>query len=260
MLHNIILVFFLFFPAFAIADHSDTNRILYAVGGTSGFDWYAAPEFKKSVSSIAGGSVKLQARFVWNGIAGTAWEGDDHAIVMFGQGSNPGTLNSPLQPQPPQQEPQDRTFWTYGAGAFVGSAGLSLELWFGPSSAYFWNKDVMCGRGVKAPDPINICLTSYINATNTNYLTPLPAGWKVKLGVPYWVRIKITQDTDPTYALLHAELFEETQPGYAVSQQTASIRLIQSAFFPYSENMRGVVGRAPGTGKNISYNAFDHGF
>lgn len=260
MLRNIILVFCLVFSRFAFADFGDTNRVLFAVGGAGNLDWYAAPEFKKPVSSIANGPVKLQARFVWTGPAGTVWEGDDHAIVMYGQGSNPYALNSPLQPQPPLQEPQDRTMWTYGVGAFVGSSGLNLELWFGPSSAYVWNKDFLCGRGVKAPDPQGICLSPFVNISNTNHVTQLPAGWKIKHGVPYWVRIKIVQDTDPGNARLHAELFEEAQPGYAVSLQSASIRLIKAAFLPYGENMRGIVARAPGTGVNISYDAFDYGF
>lgn len=163
-------------------------------------------------------------------------------------------LNSPLQPG--DQQP----ILTHGVGAFVGSTGLNLEMWFDSGSAHVWNKNSLCGYGVAASGP-NQCLDQYIGSNNY-YLTPPPQNWQVKYGVPYWVRITITTDYTPGKLLLRAEFFEEVG-GNVILLQQAAINFVPTKYLPYwadGAEVYGTVARAPGTGQNITYDVFDYGF
>ncbi|WP_137938261.1 hypothetical protein [Chitinivorax sp. B] len=219
--------------------------------GDAGFDFYSPSVFEKSKWQIQyGGEVKLQARFVWDGSNNEVLTGDGHAIVAFTQGQNAAFRNSPSQPV-------RQNLFTHGVGAFVHPNGLHLELWFDAGKAHVWSKDQRCGVGIRTPNP-NACLASS-STQSASYITS-PVKFSLKKGTAYWVRIAVTSDpSNSQFAVLRASLLEETPTGIVLHQEGA-IGFMPSTFLPYSENLKGTIGRTPQSGNNITYSVFDYGF
>lgn len=221
---------------------------LYAVGGSYGFDWHAPKPYVKALAPDV--PLKLQARFVWRDTDSIS----DHAIVAFVQGENPYFGNAPAHAE-------FRSLWTYGAGAFVGSGGLSLELWFNPTaafhgSAYLWNNDDRCGAGVNA-EPANACVADRPGAPE-GWVSALPQSWAIRPHRPYWVRLTILNGADG-WSSMDGELIEEAPSGLQIVQ-TARLGFPTAAFFPKGNAADGLVARSPGSGADIDFWMFDYGF
>lgn len=234
--------------AAAAASAASANGWLSATGGTEGFDVYYPYGFTKEIPSPSNASpIRLQSRFTWSPTNSMS----DHAVVAYVQGTNTAYANS--------APPGFKSFvWTYGAGALVAENGLSLELWFNPTnsasgSAYVWNHNNLCGVPVNA-SPINVCIGSSYSAQGA-YVEPLPAYWSFVPGDHYWVRITITPTTGD-WLNLYAELFHENSVS-TVLVQRAQIGFQKSAYLPLSTSAAAAVARAPGSGANIRWYAFD---
>ncbi|WP_448253469.1 hypothetical protein [Ottowia oryzae] len=226
---------------------NQVSGVLYASGGSGGFDWNRPSQFVKSIPST--GSIKLQSRFIWGSPATIS----DHAIVAFVQGSNGSWINAA----------QNNYLWTHGAGAHVSSLGLSLEFWFNSNggaqgSAYVWSSTDICGIGVGPEAVVNPGLCLSTSNTAPAYITQVPSNWSLVAGREYWVRIAISPDGNSGWHLLTADLIDPTFPGWVV--QTARFGFMKSNVFPLATTVDGVLARAPGSNVNIDYVAFDGGF
>ncbi|UCV00971.1 hypothetical protein [Acidovorax radicis] len=245
-LRNILAVFAVLMASIS-ASAASSNGVLYAVGGTGGFDLNYPDGFIKTIPTPGMAPIKLQSRFTWAPTNSMS----DHAVVAYVQGYNPAFLNS----APPGFK---SAVWTYGAGALVAANGLNLELWFNPTvsasgSAHVWSTNNLCGSAVNA-NPINVCLGSSYSAEGA-YVEPLPANWSFVPGNHYWVRITITPVTGD-WLNLYAELFQDNFSSTTLVQR-AQIGFQKSAFLPLSSSASGAVARAPGSGANITWYAFD---
>lgn len=224
------------------------NGVLQAVGGTAGFDFRYPSEFIKQIPAPGMAPIKLQSRFTW----GSTSSMSDHAIVAYVQGANPAYLNS-------EMVGFKSALWRYGAGAYVASNGLNLELWFNPTtavngSAYVWNWNTLCGGAVNAA-PINVCVGNSYSPTGS-YVEPLPANWSFVPGDHYWVKISLTPSTGD-WLNLYAELIHQSPTATRVVQR-AQIGFQKSAFLPLSSSVSGAVARAPGSGANITWIGYDY--
>jgi len=101
-----------------------------------------------------------------------------------------------------------------------------------------------------------LCIASAIGPGA--YLTLCPPGWSLVAGQPYWVRIKITAALNSGWYTLEADLLDPSFPGWLV--QAAKFGFQKSDYFPLGESVNGVLARAPGSGVNIHFAAFDGGF
>jgi len=232
--------------AFALND----NGVLKAVGGTRGFDFRYPRGFEKQVPTPGSLPIKLQSRFTWGN---TNWMGD-HAVVAYVQGDNNAYFNS---------EPVGfkSVVWRYGAGALVAANGLNLELWFHPinsgspdASAYAWSAENRSGVAINT-SPITRPALGSSFSENGEYVEPLPADWSFVPGDHYWVRIAL-KPTTGDFLLLYAELFHENAGGVKLVQR-AQIRFQKSAHLPLSSSAKAAVARAPGSGADIIWYAFD---
>ena len=242
-----IMVALALFTASLSASAASANGVLSATGGTSGFDFRYPSVFSKTVPTPGTAPIKLQSRFTWAPTTSMS----DHAVVAYVQGSNNAFFNS----EPPGFK---STIWRYGAGAFVAANGLNLELWFNPQntaagSAYAWNHEDLCGVAVNS-DPISVCLEDTYSVGGA-YVEPLPANWSFVPGHHYWVRITITPTTGD-WLNLYAELYHDNLSTTTLVQR-AQIGFQKSAFLPLSTSVKGAVARAPGSGVNINWHAFD---
>lgn len=231
----------------ASAFAASANGVLQAVGGTGGYDFRYPYGFEKQVPTPGMAPIQLQSRFTWGNTSSMS----DHAIVAYVQGTNNAYFNS----EPPGFK---RAVWRYGVGALVASNGLNLELWFNPTntangSAHAWSATNPCGVAINAP-AINLCIGNVFSPTGA-YVEPLPANWSFVPGDHYWVRMSLKPQTGD-WLNLYAELFHENASGIKLVQR-AQIGFQKSAFLPLSSSASGAVARAPGSGANITWYAFD---
>lgn len=226
------------------------NGVLRAVGGTAGYDLRYPRGFERQIPTPGTAPIKLQSRFTW----GNTNQMVDHAVVAYVQGSNPAYFSS---------EPVGfkNTVWRYGAGALVSKEGLNLELWFHPlnstspdASAYVWNAEKRSGVFIRTP-PINRPPLGETFSEGGEYIEPLPADWRFVPGEHYWVRIALKPVTGDDL-LLYAELFHENAGGVKLVQR-AQVKFQKSAHLPLSSSASGAVARAPGSGADIIWYAFD---
>jgi hypothetical protein len=250
-----------FMPIVATAG-SDSGTLVSNPAVNSGFDFYYPTALSKPLNALQVGSpVKLQARFVWDGPAGQAVTTAQHALVAFTQkGAANNWVNASGQ-----------LLWTHGAGAFVSERGLAMELWFrndpggngvqdDPGDSYFWDQtNGRCAYIVSVGPTNGLCLAS--TPSPGGHITP--ASFTLKKGVAYWVRVSLEREaSNPAWAVMRANLVEETSGG-AVVVQTGSVGFMVASFFPYSgQAMEASIARTPGpAGEAIThFVAFDHGF
>ena len=143
----------------------------------------------------------------------------------------------------------------------MSKEGLNLELWFHPlnstspdASAYVWNAEKRSGVFIRTP-PINRPPLGETFSEGGEYIEPLPADWRFVPGEHYWVRIALKPVTGDDL-LLYAELFHENAGGVKLVQR-AQVKFQKSAHLPLSSSASGAVARAPGSGADIIWYAFD---
>jgi len=241
-----IIIFLLMFSVHSRAQNQ-LEGVLHTIGDAGGFDWIRPSIFTKQIPAY--GAIKLQSRFIWNKISTNS----DHAIVAFAQGTNNHWVNSN----------GEYGLLQYGVGAYVGSDGLSLELWFNPNngyygSAYVWNSENICGIGV-GPDAIpfpQLCLST--SSAAPAYVTPRPSNWFIEVGRAYWVCVKITADSIPGWYIVEADLIDPSYAGWLV--QTARLGFRKNDYFPLGGFVEGTLGLAALGKVDADFVAFDYGF
>lgn len=256
MKNAIALIFTAILASTAAAQNNSTGQQVFQNGA---LEYKYFPTLNKQKSDITGGgSIRLQARFIWeHSIPGTpsTVNGNEHAIVAFTQGAQTGQYSG---------------LWTHGVGAFVDHNGLNMELWFkgtdpitgvdGPK-AYHWHQNnnrcqipVNYDPSYFLPSPI--CLSA--NPADGSFVQSAP-GFSLQKGVYYWVRVTLTHVNNTEYTYLTAELFQEGAPVNPI--QTAQIGFQQAQFLPYSEALKASFARTdngPGTAEKIYFWGFDH--
>ena len=179
-----------------------------------------------------GNSAKLQARYVWQpanpALNGLQINTPQHAVVAFTQSLNPNFMRNP----------SGQYYWSHGVGAFVGENGLQLELWFteadGSSNAYVWsqnnNRCMAIVHGYYTPG--QLCLDGHATPGGS-YLTPAP-NFKLRFGVPYWLRLEV-RPASPGWMVLLADLIEDSCIGGVCGPrivQQGSISVITNSWWP----------------------------
>ena len=227
-----------------------------------GFDFYYPAALSKPLSALhPGAKVKLQARFIWAGTMNEPVGTEQHAVVAFTQkGDSTYWRNA-----------SNELLWTHGAGAFVGEKGLSLELWFrndrnqpglhdDPPDAHSWDQfHNRCAYRVTVGATNNLCLSSSYDPNG--YLTP--TSFTLRKGIKYWVRVTLERHAaNPAWAMLSADLVEETDTS-ATIVQSGAVNFLVDSIFPYANQaMEASVLRTPGpVGEDVThFVAFDGGF
>lgn len=252
------------FSANAQPDSGTLNR----VQSLGNFDFVYPTNLSSTYGNlINGGTLKLQARFIWGGgTPGRVITAEQHAIVAF---TNKGATNSMVNGY-------QQMFWTHGVGAYVSERGLELETWFRDDTngngfnddtpdAYVWNQDNnRCVSDVRGQITTPMwCLGA--STSDATYMTSAP-NFQLKAGVAYWVRIQIARSATPGWGMLHAELVEEAcgPAGCTASVvQQGAVAFEIAKHFPMNwQPIEATLARTPGSISEpyIQYNAFNVGF
>ncbi len=225
-------------------------------------DFRYPPGMAKPLSALQAGEIKLQARFVWDGTAGSVITTPQHAVLAYTQRGDAGNI----------QNTWGQTFWTHGAGAILGNFGLGLEIWRrddenapgyadDPANAVVWTQENnRCASDVRGTiPPGSLCLSPIPNTIG--YLTPAP-NFTLRRGVAYWLRFKLSPGGSPGNTNLYADLLEETASG-VVMVQSGMVGFPTGVYFPIAgQALEATVARTPGSAAepSIQYTAFDYGF
>jgi hypothetical protein len=121
-----------------------------------------------------------------------------------------------------------------------------------------WHQGVKCGGMVDGGASANHCLQviTLSQAQSTlldEFITVNPSFALVK-GRAYWVRVTLTGEGSD-WVRLRGELFDNS-----TLVQVAQVRFRLDDYLPLTEQLKGVIGRAPGPDLSelITYNAFDY--
>lgn len=231
-----------------------------SLNGAPQFDFNYLPALSEPIGSLQQGqALKLQSRFVWDGLSNAQIYAQQHAVVAFTQR---GTLNTP-------QNTAGDVLWTHGVGAILGERGLGLELWFRTDTAgngyqddapnaIVWTQDNgRCAADVQGTmPPGTMCLSATPNGSA--YLTPAP-NFTLRTGVAYWLRVAVTPSA-PGWATLYADVIEEQSP--TVPVQSAMVGFQIATFFPMPQQITASLGRISVSTNQptVQYVAFDYGF
>lgn len=280
---NAFRYFILFFALAGLSRVSFANNYYYGDNqylGSDGFcyfDWYKPSNLAKQRATLeAGGQIKLQSRFLWNGsgfVPYVAGKTGEHAIVAFTQGTmeqgiycaqkgiTENLLNSTRQPV-------RQWIHRYGAGAIISPKGLGLELWNGDGTAILWlQTGNRCAVNVPSGQTTSMCLDSTPNGNNS-YITSNPQ-FKIEKNSYYWLRVTLTGNPNGQtgWVRLNAELLSQTPQGQTVLLQEGQIGFVRNQFLPSSGTIDASIARTgpeyPETSyipDNILFWAFDYGF
>lgn len=184
-----------------------------------------------------GPGVTLQTSIVWGGEADQPVTTPQHVPIGFVQITDPNTVKNA----------KGLPIWTHGAGAFVGTDGLALELWSrvdGVTVGTFWtqgdNRCVFNTLGTAAGT--DQCL--YAAPHPTGYLTPAP-GFQLKKGTPYILTVYL-RESSPGWMVLRAKLYEASQFDEVVQVQEGMVGFEKARHFPdAAQPLRAAVARPP---------------
>lgn len=225
------------------------------------YDWaYPSNGFTFDKNLLTEGrQFKIQARFIWNGSGLIPYSSNEHAIVAFTQ-----VLDSSGPTNDLRQSPNGKALFGTGAGAFVSSAGLALELWHSNGHAIVWsNRHGNCAHWIPAeddPTPAanDLCLASSYNMEQ-GFLTPFNYD-SLQKGQEYWVRVTLTGVRGSYWTYLNADLVAHVNGVLQVIQQ-GGVGFDSRAFFtsPYTSVVQGTFGQAL-TSSDVQFVGFDGGF
>lgn len=230
----------------------------WAYPGGFAFDKNLLPE---------GRQFKIQARFIWDGSGVVPYSSNEHAIVAFTQ-----VLNSAGPVNHSSQSPNNQPLFGSGAGAFVSSAGLALELWHNNGHAIAWDhRSAYCANWIPASDdptpptnpmdpntnPKDLCLANTYNMEQ-GFLTPFNNN-SLQKGQEYWVRVTLTGLRGSYWTYLNADLVTHVNGILQVVQQGGIGFDSRSFFTSPSSLVQGTFAQAL-TSSNIQFIGFDGGF
>lgn len=229
--------------------HAQTDGALLRESRLGYFDFFYPTTLSSSYGNFMNGApLKLQTRFVWGGgAAGREITAKQHAVVAFTQQGVEKNLKNKF----------GQNFWTHGVGAFVGEAGLAMELWFRDDengngyeddepNAFVWSQENdSCMGDVRGLIKDKIyCLSP--KAGDITHMTTAP-DFKLRAGVAYVVRVQLQRVGTPGWGMLHAELLEETG-GTTKVVQSGAVAFEVAKHFPMGwQDLEASVARTPGS-------------
>lgn len=206
------------------------SGVLRTDSAPAGYDW-VYPVTKDKPMSIK----RLQSRFVW---LGEPSDKDEHGVVAFVQGGQPGTSNG-----------EGEQLWKTGVGAFVmNNTGIGIELWDMPEGAVWWTQNQPTASGVTLPV---VSLEQGIHNPPPNGFITRNEGFTLRKNELYWLRLTLTRKTGG-YVGVFVELFEQT-----TLIQLAQMNVLEDHWLPEPATVLGAVARALGT-SDIQIDAFDY--
>lgn len=186
-----------------------------------------------------GPGVTLQTSIVWGGEANQPVTTPQHVPLGFVQITDPTTVKNA----------KGLPIWTHGAGAFVGTDGLALELWSrvdGVTVGTFWTQN--SGRcmfnTLGTAVGTDYCLDP--SPSERGYLTSAP-WFQLKKGVPYILTVYLNESA-PGWMVLRAKLYEARRFDEVVQVQEGMVGFEKASHFPdQAQQLRAAIARPPGS-------------